>query len=486
MLKNRRCLMNFIQHHKKSNKIVLSLLLSTLIISHSFASDSQSQSQSQNLSNKTAPFSFYDVVQQAQKLDPWLKGSTHQQRSLEYLSTAANHLPDPKISLGLANIALNSLDFNQEAMTQFKVGISQVFPRGDSLNIKSQQLKTQSLQYPYQRQDRKAKVMVTVGSLWLELFLVKQSIFLIEKNQGLFEQLVNVTEARYSSTIGKSRQQDIVRAELELIRIEDKLIYLQQKEQQLFGQLNQWLYQQQNGDSSLALINTNNAYLGMKIPDIKLIASNKILNDKWLGNDQLVTYFYSHPAVIALDKKIKVTRIGTELAKQKYQPQWGVNASYGYRGNDAMGSDRADLFSMGVTFDLPLFTKNKQDQQVKATISQTEAVKTEKQLLLRKFIGTFSSAKGRLQQLVKRKKLYHNKLLPQFHQQAEVALNSYTNDIGDFSEVVRARIAELNAEIDQLKILVEEQKLRLEINYLFVKAKQYNSSYFAHTMTAKE
>jgi len=133
---------------------------------------------------------------------------------------------------------------------------------------------------------------------------------------------------------------------------------------------------------------------------------------------------------------------------------------------------------MGVSFDLPLFTKNKQDQQVKATISQTEAVKTEKLILLRKFIGTFSSAKGRLQQLIKRKNLYHNKLLPQFHQQAEVALNSYTNDIGDFSEVVRARIAELNAEIDQIKILIEQQKLHLEINYLFVKATQQQAVNF--------
>jgi hypothetical protein len=34
--------------------------------------------------------------------------------------------------------------------------------------------------------------------------------------------------------------------------------------------------------------------------------------------------------------------------------------------------------------------------------------------------------------------------------------------------VVRARIAELNAEIDFLAINVQKQKITLEINYLFV------------------
>ena len=34
--------------------------------------------------------------------------------------------------------------------------------------------------------------------------------------------------------------------------------------------------------------------------------------------------------------------------------------------------------------------------------------------------------------------------------------------------MVRSRIAELNAELEQLKIAVEQQKITLELNYLFV------------------
>jgi hypothetical protein len=48
-------------------------------------------------------------------------------------------------------------------------------------------------------------------------------------------------------------------------------------------------------------------------------------------------------------------------------------------------------------------------------------------------------------------------------------LTAYTNVTGDFSEVVRARIAELNANIASLDIEVERQKLRAQLNYFFMK-----------------
>ncbi|MFT6919765.1 MAG: hypothetical protein ACJA2G_002404, partial [Cognaticolwellia sp.] len=112
--------------------------------------------------------SLKKAIEIAQKIDPWLTGNKHKQQAIELMSTAANTLPDPKVSIGLANLPTNGFDFAQEGMTQAKVGIVQMFPRGDTLAIKSQQLKTQSEAFPYQRKDRASKVAVTVGSLWLD------------------------------------------------------------------------------------------------------------------------------------------------------------------------------------------------------------------------------------------------------------------------------------------------------------------------------
>jgi len=422
------------------------------------------------LMNAYSPLSFEKAISVAQINDPWLSGNIHKQRSIESMSIAVNTLPDPKVTIGLANLPTNGFDFGQEGMTQAKVGVSQMFPRGDTLDIKSQQLKTQSEAFPYQRKDRESKVAVTVGSLWLDVYQVQQSIALIESNRSLFEQLADIAQASYSSALGKTCQQDIVRAQLELTRLEDRLDQLEQHKNRYEGMLAQWLttFSTEYDAPLESDFTLHNIVLTQELPQIELLNSDLVYKENWHKPDELVPYFSNHPSVVAIEKKVNASKAGIKLAQQQYKPEWAVNASYGYRGDDPMGASRADLFSFGVTFDLPLFTENRQDKEVQSAISETEAVKTEKLLLLRQLLSNYSSAKGRLLRLIDRQNLYKTKLLPQSYDQAEASLTAYTNDDGDFSEVVRSRIAVLNAEIDELALNVEEQKIRLELNYLFI------------------
>ncbi len=83
-------------------------------------------------------------------------------------------------------------------------------------------------------------------------------------------------------------------------------------------------------------------------------------------------------------------------------------------------------------------------------------------------MASFETAKAQLLRLNERQELYHKRLLPQMSEQAEASLTAYTNDDGDFAEVMRARIAEMNAEVDALNIEVGRQKAILQLNYLFM------------------
>ena len=74
--------------------------------------------------------SFSQAVNIAKKNDPWLKGSHFKQQSLEAQSLVVNTQPDPKVSISFANLPTDTFSLSQEGMTQFKVGISQMFARG--------------------------------------------------------------------------------------------------------------------------------------------------------------------------------------------------------------------------------------------------------------------------------------------------------------------------------------------------------------------
>ncbi|MEW6983102.1 TolC family protein [Colwelliaceae bacterium 6471] len=416
--------------------------------------------------------SLEEAITLAQQNDPWQHGSLLKQSAVESRSIASGSLPDPQVSVGIMNLPTDSWDLDQEAMTQLKVGVSQMFPRGDSLAIKQHQLKIESSKFPLLRENRKAKLKSEVSQLWLDAYLAQQTIKLIEDDWALFEQMAEVTTASYSNVIGKTRQQDVIRAQLEILQLEDRLTTQKQMLETSIARLNEWLHiydadrlnEPFNFDAQPAEFSVSN-----ELPSIRIV-NPTVLKGTNYSRNLLAQELANHPALLAIDVKRKVSEKGVELAKQQYKPQLGVNASYAYRDNMPSGDKRADLFSLGVTFDLPLFTENRQDKQVSASIAESEAIKTEKLLLTKQMISAVEKERRVLKRLSDRQSLYQEQLLKQIHDQAEASLTAYTNDDGDFAEVVRARIAELNARISALKINIDALKTVARINYFFAQS----------------
>lgn len=441
--------------------IYKSLFLASLIISSSFSLELDDI-----VKKDVNELALQNVIKIAVLNDSWLKGNEYSQEAIEESSIAAGTYADPKVTIGAANIPTDTFDLNQEGMTQLQVGISQMFPRGDSLEIRQEQLKLQASQYPYQREDRKGKLTVQIAQLWLEAYKAQESIALIEKNRSLFEQLADIAESSYSSTFGKTRQQDIIRAQLELTKLEDRLTLLKQKKDTALLSLSEWLSDfTEDKINSGNILESSNLLLPRSFPNIEMINPN-YFNLKE-DSEKILTMFENHPSIKNIEQKIKATSKSIKLARENYKPQFSVNTSYAKREDDLMGRNRSDLFSVGLTFDLPIFVKNKQDKELQVAMLKTKSVETEKILQYKKLFSLYETTKADLIRLKERQSLYLTKLLPQMNEQSEASLTAYTNDDGDFPEVVRSRISQLNAQIDILNINVDIQKNIVKYNYLF-------------------
>jgi len=419
-----------------------------------------------------ATVTLEQAIALAMQNDPWMHGNTLKQKATEYKAIGTNTLPDPKVSISMMNLPTDSWSLDQEAMTQLSIGISQMFPRGDSLSIKQSQLKIEASKYPLLLENRKAKLTAKVSQLWLDAYLAQQTIKLIEADRALFEQMAEVARANYSTAVGKTRQQDVIRAQLEIVQLEDRLANQKLLLETAIARLNEWLHRYDHTNLNQAL-NFDTQPLAFNVSDnlpVIKVAKPALLKTPQFSRNKLAQVLANHPAVLALDIKTKVSEKNIELAKQQYKMQWGVNARYGIRDDMPSGQERADLFSVGVSFDLPLFTENKQDKQLAASVFDTEATKTEKLLLIKEMISGVEKAFQQLNRLSERQRLYKEQLLKQIHDQAEASLTAYTNDDGDFAEVVRARIAELNARIMSLKIDVDALKTVAGMNYFFAES----------------
>src|SRR5690606_24071804 len=124
---------------------------------------------------------------------------------------------------------------------------------------------------------------------------------LIQKDRPLFEQLADIAEASYSAAFGKTRQQDIIRAQLEVTRLDDRLTMLKQKQEKLMEKLSEWVsedFREEYGDISTSVtpIPWSSLELGRTLPDIKMLRQPLYLSSQETHPQKFFEYVSKHPS----------------------------------------------------------------------------------------------------------------------------------------------------------------------------------------------
>ncbi len=346
-------------------------------------------------------------------------------------------------------------------MTQFKVGITQQLPRGDELAIQSEQLALSAAAEPFVQANQQARLALWVTSLYLDLYKMQQTLALLEKDTRLFKEMVEIATASYSSRVGQTRQHDVISAELELIALKDKLAAAKQALDEQKAQLLVAMYGE---DLSLA---PELHDLSFKVVAPRFTADFQTFSRLiTAAQDKVINTLQAHPSVKAIEQHILAAEKDIALADEAYKPQFAMNAAFAHRGDAPSTMSRSEFLSVGMTFDLPLFTANRQDQNKAAAVYQTEAIKTERLILLKRLLSEFKKVKTTLTSLKARERLYRTQILPKSKERSDVALSAYTHDDGAFSDAIIARTAELNARINALAINTELQKAQANMQYL--------------------
>lgn len=411
-----------------------------------------------SMAKADTPLTLNDAVAISLQNDPWLQGSLYQQQAMLERSVALGALPDPRFSVTLANLPTNTADFNQEAMTQLKFGVTQLLPRGDTLSIKQARQEVAASKQSFLRDNRKAQVERDVSLLWLDAIKADKTAALIESELPWVEKVLDVARSNYAFGIGAARQHDVVQAQMSVTQLQERLLRQQQSLSAALAGITQWLYP--------AALPASERFVG-RLPD-SLPALERPTPPE--TDAQRMDLLRQHPLLRAagVDQQVKAQDIA--LAREQYKPQWAVSAGYSYRDDAPNGPSRADLFSIGISFDLPLFASQKQDRNVAASIAESEAVKTEAVLLTNQMQSAMHSEMRTLASLEKRHRLFERTLLAQATSLAELTLNAYTLDDGEISAALQARVTGMNTRIAALDIAVERLKSIVRLNYLLTQS----------------
>lgn len=400
------------------------LSVSVLIVSLLFINTVQAQQKT--------PLSLTEAEGLALMSEPGQASLLAQADAFNELSVAAGQLPDPTLRAGLANYPINSGGFTSEGMTQAQLGIRQAFPAGNSRAVNTRQFQSRSLEMRENAEGREREVLSALRSAWLETYYWTRAQMLVTQSRPYFTDLVSITQDLYA--VGLKDQQDVLRAELELSRLDDRLITIDKQYLRAQAQLSEWIGDEASRPLLMALPKWS------ELPPL----------------DALHTSLMTHPALQAATARIEVQQAGIELAQARYKPGYAVDIGYAYRdGFLPTGTPRSDFVSIGVSVDLPLFKKNRQDRSLAAAVSQRRAATESHETLLRGLSSQLDAEYARWESLTRRLTLYEQQIISQTQEQAQAALMAYQSETGDFSEVMRGYIANLNAQLDYERLQIE-------------------------------
>lgn len=388
-------------------------------------------------------FTLEDLLRIAVSNNPGLKAAFYQWKADLKKTGYAGALPDPMLSFGY---------FGQSVETRVgpqnqRFGIKQTFPWFGTLGAKkSMALAGANASYKHY-QSEKLKLYYNVKSAYYDLYFLGRQIQLTQDNMDLMKFWESVARAKY--TVGQARHPDVIKAQVELGKLDDRLKSLQDMVSPVRARL-------------LAALNLDDTLM-LPVPD------SISIEELDLGRDSITAKaLVNNPDLDAIRNMIEMNKEGLRLAGKSSYPNFTFGFDYIQTGeaiNSATMDSGKDPWIVSVGINLPLwFGKNKakkEEARARFNSSQQKLDEAKNQLsaMMAKVIFDFNDA-------LRQVKLYRDGLIPKAEESLNATFASYESGDTDFLNLLDAQRQLLEFQLQYDKAVTDFAKKRAEIEYL--------------------
>lgn len=375
------------------------------------------------------------LIQEALAVNPEIRAEAKKWDAAKERPPQAGSLDDPMLSFEIENLPTHSFAFTQEDMTMKKLGLSQSFPFFGTLDLRSEVAHREANAIGQGYQDKRNEIVRRVKEAFYDLYAIDRSLEVVEKNRELLREFVKIAETKYS--VGKGVQQDVLKAQVELSKLLDEQIRLEQSRQAAEARLNAIL----NRPPHTPLGRTEEA------SKVELTMGLKELQTRALEN---------RPLLKGLQEEIERSKAANALARKRYFPDLTMSVGYAFREDSAMVR-RSDFFSAGFAINIPLYFKTKQDRQVAETAALINSAREQYQAARNE---VFSMVKGLTADIEKGRKLLdllETGLIPQARLSLDSAVAGYQVGKVDFLTMLDNQITLFNFEKEYYRTMGEYQ-----------------------------
>lgn len=383
----------------------------------------------------SAGFSADRLVQQVLQRNPGIEAMQAAADVASARIESAGALDDPMVSYA---VAPNTAGGPGQGLNQ-NVQFSQKFPWPGTLDLRSSVATAEAASADQQVTDLRLRLAALARSVYAQWYYVHRALAINAENTTLVTHLRAVAETAYAS--GQSPQQDVLQAEVELVRLSNQAIELRRLQHTVRAKINEL----QNIDPGSEVPAPDD--LPREIP----LSTEAALQDAALAH---------YPMLQSLHARIAASKDRVELAHKGYLPNVTLLAGY----NSIMDMP-AKRLTVGIAINIPFGGNHRGEvSEANARLHESEAKLADARNQL---LSNLDQTRATAAQAGATIKLYNGKLLPliRLNMQAAEADYSGGSSSADFLKLITAQQQYLTAELELARARADFFTQLASLNY---------------------
>jgi outer membrane protein TolC len=357
------------------------------------------------------PLDLRDLIRETLQNNPEVLAAQKRYEAARQRPTQASSLPDPMVSLGYNSVGnpLPGAGLGREVLANVGVMVSQEVPFPGKLKLQGEMASKEAQAEFEQYQAVQLAVISRLKQAYYRLQYSYTAADILARNRDLLEQLLKVTEDRYS--VGKAAQQDVFKAQTQISILETRLVKLEQERKSREAEIN----------------SIRNAAAGTPLgrpeeKQVKPLAAS--LEDLYAAARR------NSPMLVRDQKMIERSELAVNRARKDYYPDVTLNAGYANMGG------MPPMYEFRADFKVPLYFWRKQragvNEQVSGLSQARRGYEATSQALGYRIQEDYAMA----QASAKLMGLYKQTVVPQANLALEASLATYETGSVDFLSVL--------------------------------------------------
>ncbi len=388
---------------------------------------------------ETKEITLDELLKAAAEHNPEIKSSAQAAAATKAMIPSAGALPDPVFRFQtMGNLTPPTL-MDGDPSSARTYGVEQEFPfpgkRGLKENIASAE--AQGQEWTHVATHR--KVFSELKMAFFDLYLIHKSIETLLKNKELLQNFEQVAESKYQ--VGQTTQQDVLKAQVEMSKVLDKLLAMGQKKRIAEAKINNLLYRPAETPVGNPA-EFKKAELPYSLEELTQLAVS------------------SSPEVKAKESEITRRQYGVQLAEKEYYPDF----SLGYTFFEREGNP--DMHGIMVSAKLPIYFWRKQRPELEAArlnLSSARHMRESTSSTVRYQVKEAYTTATTSEKLAN---LYSSAIVPQSNLALNSAVANYQVGKIDFLQLIDATMSLLEYQLKYYEAITEYHKALAQLEPL--------------------